>query len=118
MKIEVGQKVYVINEWVLDSIEEVRIININKENNTVDLKWKYGVSTESLDLIFETKEEAENYVNNKHKEIENEYRNSINSIEDLVKFCFYNNFCAEEYSNYLARKVALEKAKEYGIELE
>ena len=107
MKLEVGQKVYVINEWVLDSIEEVRIININKENNTVDLKWKYGVSTESLDLIFETKEEAENYVNNKHEK-----------IEDLVKFCFYNNFCAEEYSNDLARKVALEKAKEYGIELE
>lgn len=118
MKLEAGQKVYTINEWSLDSIEEVRIININKENNTVDLKWKYGVSTESLDLIFETKEEAKNYINNKHEKTKNEYRNSINNIEDLVRFCFYNDFCSEEYTNYQAREVAIEKAKEYGIYLE
>lgn len=43
----------------------------------------------------------------------NKYRESIQSVEDLVKFMYDNNVCgSEEYTNWNARQVAREKAAE------
>lgn len=43
----------------------------------------------------------------------NKYRDSIQSVEDLVKFMYDNNVCgSEEYTNWNARQVAREKAAE------
>lgn len=45
--------------------------------------------------------------------IRNKYRNSIQIVEDLVKFMYNNNVCgSEEYTNWNARQVAREKAAE------
>lgn len=52
--------------------------------------------------------------------IQNEYRAKIQSVEDLVRITFKNPCnAAEEYTDWLLRKVVIEKAKELlNIDLE
>lgn len=49
----------------------------------------------------------------KNEAIRNKYRDSIQSVKDLVKFMYDNNVCgSEEYTNWNARQIAREKAAE------
>lgn len=55
----------------------------------------------------------------RREEIKKNYKQSIHTVEDLVKFMYENNVAyAEEYTDYEAREAAKEKAQELlGIEL-
>lgn len=49
----------------------------------------------------------------KNEAVCNKYRDSIQSVEGLVKFMYDNHVsCCEEYTNWNARQVAREKAAE------
>lgn len=56
----------------------------------------------------------------KNEETKNKYREQIQTPEDLVRFMYdYTVSCAEEYTDWEARAVAAEKAKEFfGLELD
>lgn len=60
-----------------------------------------------------TREAALAAQQSKNEAICNKYRDSIQSVEDLVKFMYDNHVsCCEEYTNWNARQVAREKAAE------
>lgn len=47
-----------------------------------------------------------------------EYKDSIKSVHDLVKFLFANDVSGGEYCDYEARKAAQERAAELGVPVE
>ena len=68
-------------------------------------------------FVFE--EDAREYKRKKEEKMKNDYRNQIHSIQDLVRFMFEHTVSsAEEYTDWTARAVAIEKAKEFGITLD
>lgn len=70
----------------------------------------------NLQRVFRTEQEAKNHYQDEINTIKNNYRQQINSIEDLVQFCLDHCVaCAEEYTDYDARNVAVEKAREFGM---
>jgi len=54
-----------------------------------------------------------------NERIRNKYRAQIQTVEDLVRFMYDHNVsCSEEYTNWNARQIAREKAKELlGLEI-
>lgn len=81
----------------------------------VEISWDDGGSSSILlENLYETKEALINANKEKSDKIKEKYMSQINSIEDLVIFCFRHDMTSE-YANYEALAVAKDKAKEYGI---
>lgn len=72
----------------------------------------YGSCDICTDNIYETLKDAQN-ANKRHSDlIENNYRNQIKSVEDLVKIMFNNPCGGTEDIDWELRTVVIEKAKE------
>lgn len=109
MNFKIGDTVYF---YYLDFIRVATIVKI--KGDFADLKWIDGGSnTMRLTKLYHTYEECLNAKELKSKQTIENYKSQIKTIEDLVKF-MYNNCvaCAEEYTDWDARKAAAERAKE------
>jgi len=80
----------------------------------------YGTRNFLASKCYPTREEAQAAKERKSEELQNKYREQIKTPADLVTFMYDNAVaCCEEYTNWEARAVAKEKAKEFfGLELE
>ena len=129
--IPIGTKVYLEEYWT-GRIVKAKIVDFEiykgkdyakleglfdcDDDEDTDTIGSFGGALENLYL---TKEEAINSLNDKNNKEVEEYKETIKSIEDLVVFCLDNCVAnAEEYTNWNARRAAIEKAKEYGIDIE
>ena len=83
-----------------------------------------GTRYEKRDFLaskcYPTREDAEAAQAAESEKLCDKYRSQIQSRGDLVKFMYEHNVsCCEEYTDWEARAVAKEKAKEiFGLELE
>ena len=111
-----GQEVYTI-DWYSYSIRKAKIVSVDYREESIYVKFEYVENTVSIENIFVTEKEARDAKNKKIENTKNEYRKQINSVEDLVVFLFNHCINGDEYTDYEAREVAIEKAKEYGINL-
>ena len=93
-------------------IYEAVIDDIN--NGIVKLNWKQGgTSHKKIGDIYSTYNDCFEALKCKLDKIKNGYRSQIKSVKDLVVFMY--NHCvarAEEYTDWEAREVVAEKAKE------
>lgn len=116
MNFKVGDVVY-FNYF--DFIREATIVRI--KGDFADLKWTDGGSnTIRLTKLYHTNEECLHAMKLKSEQTIQNYKSQIKTVEDLVEF-MYNNCvaCAEEYTDWDARKAAAERAKELlNIDLE
>lgn len=64
--------------------------------------------------VYPTEEACQQAIIDKDMAIQNKYAASINSVEDLIQFMYQHTIStgAEEYTDYNARTVARNKAKE------
>ena len=91
-----------------------------------ELRTKYdlldiapGSTRIHIDGVFKTQEECLQYINNKNNNKKEQYKLEIKTKDDLIRFLFENTCSsAEEYTDYNARAAAIEKAKEFGIDLQ
>lgn len=69
---------------------------------------------------YPTREAAKAAQDAASEKLRDKYRLQIKTVEDLVRFMYDENVsCCDEYTNWDARAVAAEKAKEFfGIELD
>ena len=109
---KVGDIGYVIDDY---SIEKVKITNI--QYRIITCSWRWGERICDIDDIYKSESEAKEAKIKNNKKIKQEYREQIKKIEDLVKFMYIHPMNAEEYTDWIAQDVAIEKAKEFGIEL-
>ena len=123
-KYKTNQKIYYIDHWT----DMIGAAEIRKIEQMEDCGYVYHVKCVDgglggmmlpEDMCFATKDAAIQYQAAKTNMIENKYRSEIKSVKDLVRFMYDNVVsCAEEYTDWHARKVAAEKAKELlGIDL-
>lgn len=78
-----------------------------------------GVIKRPVEEIYATYEEAVKVLETKKEEKVQEYKDSIETIEDLVLFLYKNNVSPmEDDIDWNARQAAREKALEFGIYLE
>lgn len=108
--VELGQRVWLKTEFV--DVNSGSIVEIHKEEGIIEVKldtlgtvyarteYCYPIK-ESLLLSLQQGEEA------KIKD----YCNSIQTVQDLVRFCYRHNFFAEEYSEPEAKKAAEIRAR-------
>lgn len=68
--------------------------------------------------LFETEIEVRDLIHKENTVLENNYKKQINNVNDLLNFMLNNNVCyCEEYSDAIARDVAVEKMKQFGFEV-
>ncbi len=120
---KVGDKAYFEESWT-ENIIGGEVVEVGMTDATekrpseqfVKIKIE-GSRYEKRDQLsskcYPTREAALVAQQSKNEAICNKYRDSIQSVEDLVKFMYDNNVCgSEEYTNWNARQVAREKAAE------
>lgn len=81
---------------------------------------RYGKRDFLARKCYPTREAAEAAQATESEKLRDKYRSQIQSIGDLVKFMYSNHVsCCDEYTDWDARAVAKEKAKEFfGLELD
>ncbi len=81
---------------------------------------RYGKRDFLARKCYLTREAAESAQNAKSEKLRDKYCSQIQSIRDLVRFMYSHHVsCCEEYTDWDARFVAKEKAKEFfGLELD
>lgn len=78
----------------------------------------YGATKEPLSRLYPTRDAAREAQDAERAVLKAKYREEIHSVEDLVRFMFDHTVSVcEEYTEYEAREVAIEKATEFGINL-
>lgn len=130
---KVGDEVWLMSEYagfIQGRITEVR----DNEPIKIRIRWerqiKYDVpaagitmSTEPFEDVWSTLEDAKAAEAARIEAIKDGYRKTINSPEDLARFCFKHcvyqivTYGLEKYTDQEAREVAEEKFEEFGIEL-
>lgn len=116
-----GETVWFIEPWT--KCIYVGIIEEIKTDGTKEYAWihapHFGNTCRMLSDAFVFEEDAREYKRKKEEKMKNDYRDQIHSIQDLVCFMFDHTVSsAEEYTDWTARAVAIEKAKEFGITLD
>lgn len=125
LKFWIGDIVYFIEHWT-DSCHKARVLNINKtheegivyaELEDLTIPGETGCKIENVYL---SEEECNNAIKAKEDAQKQEYLNSIKSVEDLVRFMYSHHVSTcGEYTDWCARSVVREKAKELlNIDLE
>lgn len=95
-----------------DFIYSAHIVKI--KGDLAHLKWTRGGSNiMRLTKLYRTREDCLNAIEENSKLAIQNYKSQIITIEDLVKFMYENCVaCAEEYTDWDARKAAAERANE------
>lgn len=124
--IKIGQKVWYQEHWS-QMIVWGRVTKITKFDNnedgievTGDIYEKgsfVGTTTQPLNNLFATKEEAIAAVKEENQKRVDNYKAEIADIASLVAFPLSHPFGAEEYTNYEAIRAYKERAKELGFEI-
>lgn len=120
--IKIGQKVYYnmpyndINAGIVRAIHprgmEDRVEVIGTENTR-------GTQSVKIENCYKTKEDLMAGLKEAHDKLVQEYCESIQTVEDLVRFCYNHNMSGEEYTEYEAKEAANIKAEELlGITLD
>lgn len=113
--IKVGQEVWFKSTWTSVNSGIVTEICDGKAEGYVMLKGTretYGSTGAKIDDCYTTKEELLQALQAEHDNKVKNYCQSIQTVEDLVRFCYDHNFTAEEYTDWEAKKAAEIRAKE------
>ena len=119
--IKVKTVVWVITDIGINKSEIVELKTYENKNESfkfyklysLDSHWHYGAKLEN---IFLTENDAKNELKKREQEDYQTKLESIKSIEDLLNFMYVRMF-SEEYTDWAGIKVAEDKAKEFGYNL-
>ena len=119
--IKVKTVVWVITDIGINKSEIVELKTYENKNESfkfyklysLDNHWHYGAKLEN---IFLTENDAKNELKKREQEDYQTKLESIKSIEDLLNFMYVRMF-SEEYTDWAGIKVAEDKAKEFGYNL-
>lgn len=125
--IKINQKVWFKETWteriVCGFVSEITRHSDN-EGHIIKVKGKsyledsfIGITHQSPDNLFVTKEEAIAAAKQESQDWVDEYKKEITDIASLVAFPLSHTFYAEEYTDYEAIKAYKERAKELGFEI-
>ena len=120
--IKIGQKVYYPSTNSDINAGIVRAINLGEKADSVEVigtENTYGSYVVKIGDCYQTKKELLTAMKESHDKQVKEYCDSIRTVEDLVRFCYGHNMCAEEYTDYEAKEAAnIKAAKLLGITLD
>ena len=119
--IKVKTVVWVITDIGINKSEIIELKTYENKNESfkfyklysLDNHWHYGAKLEN---IFLTENDAKNELKKREQEDYQTKLESIKSIEDLLNFMYVRMF-SEEYTDWAGIKVAEDKAKEFGYNL-
>lgn len=125
--IKINQKVWFKETWteriVCGFVSEITRHSDN-EGHIIKVKGKsyledsfIGITHQSPDNLFVTKEEAIAAAKQESQDWVDDYKNEITDIASLVAFPLSHTFYAEEYTDYEAIRAYKERAKELGFEI-
>lgn len=122
-KLKVGDTVFFAATQQVTWIEPIRkctIKEIFQEDNMAKVSFeRCGVAVVPMDLCFLKKEDAEKCLQEHRFKRISSYKESIQTVEDLVSFAYNNCLCGEEYADYDARQAYQERTMELlGIDLD
>lgn len=126
-KIKINQKVWFKENWteriVCGFVSEITRRSDNKDH-IIKIKGKsyledsfIGITHQSPDNLFTTKEKAIAAAKKESQEWVDNYKAEITDIASLVAFPLSHTFYADEYTDYEAIKAYRERAKELGFEI-
>ena len=126
-KIKINQKVWFKENWtgriVCGFVSKITRRSDNKDH-IIKIKGKsyledsfIGITHQSPDNLFVTKEKAIAAAKKESQEWVDNYKAEITDIASLVAFPLSHTFYAEEYTDYEAIKAYRERAKELGFEI-
>lgn len=121
-EIKIGMEVWFENNW--DTICSGKVTKFYDEApEYVEIKGTretYGTMGAKIANCYLTKEELLAALQTQSNQRQAEYCAAIKDVNDLVRFMYENNVCcAEEYTNWDARRAAKTRAKELlGIDLD
>lgn len=111
-----GDYVYFRERWT-DSCHKGVILKFVEDSAgtyavTRDLTAEGEICARLGDL-YATPEECQKAIEKETRDIQEKYLSGLGSVEDLVRFMYTHTVCnAEEYTDWNARKVVRQKAKE------
>lgn len=125
--IKINQKVWFKETWteriVCGFVSEITRPSDN-EGHIIKVKGKsyledsfIGITHQSPDNLFVTKEEAIAAAKQESQDWVDDYKKEITDIASLVAFPLSHTFYAEEYTDYEAIRAYKERAKELGFEI-
>ena len=125
--IKINQKVWFKETWteriVCGFVSEITRHSDN-EGHIIKVKGKsyledsfIGITHQSPDNLFVTKEEAIAAAKQESQDWVDDYKKEIADIASLVAFPLSHTFYAEEYTDYEAIRAYKERAKELGFEI-
>lgn len=125
--IKINQKVWFKETWteriVCGFVSEITRHSDN-EGHIIKVKGKsyledsfIGITHQSPDNLFVTKEEAIAAAKQESQDWVDDYKKEITDIASLVAFPLSHTFYAEEYTDYEAIRAYRERAKELGFEI-
>lgn len=126
-KIKINQKVWFKENWteriVCGFVSDITRRSDNKDH-IIKIKGKsyledsfIGITHQSPDNLFTTKEKAITAAKKESQEWVDNYKAEITDIASLVAFPLSHTFYAEEYTDYEAIRAYKERAKELGFEI-
>lgn len=105
--VRVGDSVYIYDGYV----EKAEVLAVYQRDKGEYLKLRCQLMQNNTHRwasdVYRTQQECMQFLEEKSKATKEEYRNSIHTVEDLVKFLLTHNT-----DNNTARAVAIEKAQE------
>lgn len=124
--IKIGQKVW-FHEYWSQMIVWGRVTKITKFDNNedgIEVRGEVyekgsapGTTTQPLDNLYATKEEAIEAIRKSNQAQVDTYKKEITDIASLVAFPITHPFGMEEYTDYEAIRAYRERAKELGFEI-
>jgi hypothetical protein len=125
--IKINQKVWFKETWTerirCGFVSEITRHSDN-EGHIIKVKGKsyledsfIGITYQSPDNLFVTKEEAIAAAKQESQDWVDDYKKEITDIASLVAFPLSHTFYAEEYTDYEAIRAYKERAKELGFEI-
>lgn len=124
--IKIGQKAW-FHEYWSQMIVWGRVTKITKFDNNedgIEVRGEVyekgsapGTTTQPLDNLYATKEEAIEAIRKSNQAQVDTYKKEITDIASLVAFPITHPFGMEEYTDYEAIRAYRERAKELGFEI-
>lgn len=126
--LKINQKVWFKESWteriVCGFVSEITR-RADNEEHIIKIKGKsyledsfIGITHQSPDNLFVTKEEAIAAAKQESQDWVDDYKKEITDIASLVAFPLSHTFYAEEYTDYEAIRAYKERAKELGFEIQ
>lgn len=124
-ELRIGQYVYVIEPYT-ELIHRYKVTGFRTDPTVGEYVMLHGAEKDAvnttgklLSKVYPTYRAAEAAQKAKDEELCNKYREQIQTIGDLIQFMYDNTVsCAEEYTDWTARKIAKEKAAEFGYPID